>query len=156
MSPEDRLEALGLELPPPPQPVGSYTRAVRAGGLIFTAGQVPMTDGAMVFSGKVGRDLTVAEGYEAARLCALNVLSVLKAEVGRLDKVARLVRLTGYVCSADGFSEQAAVLNGASELFGEVLQERGLHARLAIGVVQLPLNAAVEIEVIGEIDSSSE
>ena len=152
MSPEDRLKALGLELPPAPQPVGSYTRAVRTGNLIFTAGQLPMANGAIAFSGKVGKDLTVAEGYEAAKLCALNVLSVLKAEVGALDNIVQLVRLTGFVGSADGFIEQAKVVNGASELFGEVLQERGVHARLAIGAAELPLGAAVELEVIAEVD----
>ena len=111
-----------------------------------------MAEGAIVFSGKVGKDLTVEEGYEAAKLCALNVLSVLKAEVGALDNIVQLVRLTGFVGSADGFIEQAKVVNGASELFGEVLQERGVHARLAIGAAELPLGAAVELEVIAEVD----
>lgn len=151
MSPEGKLAELGLELPSPPQPAGAYTRAVRTGHLIFVAGQLPTADGAIQFSGKVGKDLSVEEGYQAARLCALNALSVLKAESGSLDDIARIVRLGGFVCSADGFSGQAQVVNGASELFGEVLGEKGIHARLAIGVAELPLGAAVELEVIAEM-----
>ena len=151
MSAEEKLAALGLSLPEPPQPAGAYVRAKRAGDLIFVAGQIPMAGGEIQYSGKVGDDLTVEEGYEAARLCALNALSILKAEAGSLEKIAQLVRVAGFVCSADGFTDQPKVINGASDLFGEVLGERGAHARLAIGVKELPLGAAVEVEVIAEV-----
>ena len=151
MSAEDELRKLGLELPPPPPPAGSYTRAVRTGNLVFVAGQLPMQQGRIVFAGKIGRDLTEDEGYQAARLCMLNALSILKAEVGALDNIVQLVRLTGFVCSAEGFTDQPKVVNGASELVGEVLGNRGVHARLAVGVGELPLGAAVELEVIAEV-----
>jgi len=151
MSAEARLKALGLKLPTPPQPAGAYTRAVRTGSLIFVAGQLPMAEGEIKFSGKVGKDLNLEEGYQAARLCALNALSILKAEAGSLEDVAQVVRLGGFVCSADGFTEQARVVNGASDLFREVLGEQGIHARLAIGTSELPLGAAVELEVIAEL-----
>lgn len=152
MSAERKLAELGLELPPPPQPAGAYTRAVRTGNLVFVSGQLPTADGTIQFAGKVGRELSAEEGYQAARLCALNALSVLKAEAGSLDNIARIVRLGGFVCSVDGFTGQAQVVNGASELFGEVLGEKGIHARLAIGVAELPLGAAVELEVIAELE----
>ena len=150
MSAADRLAALGLELPVPPQPAGAYTRAVRAGDLIFVSGQLPLEDGKIKYAGMVGDQLSEAEGYAAARLCALNALSILQAEVGDLEQVGRIVRLGGFVCSAPGFSGQAAVVNGASELVYEVLQERGVHARFAVGAPGLPLNAAVELEVIAQ------
>ena len=104
-----------------------------------------------VGSGKVGADLTLEEGYEAARLCALNALAVLKAEAGSLENIAQLVRVAGFVCSADGFTDQPKVINGASELFAEVLGECGRHARLAVGVKELPLGSAVEVEVMAEV-----
>ena len=151
MSAEDRLKALGLELPALPHPAGSYTRAVRTGNLIFVAGQLPLKQGKIAFSGKVGKDLSVEEGYEAAKLCALNALSILKAETGALDNIVQVVRLTGFVCSADGFIDQPQVVNGASEFFAEVLGERGIHARLAVGASELPLGSAVELEVIAEV-----
>ena len=148
----ERLETLGLVLPQPPEPAGSYTRAVRTGNLMFVAGQLPLRDGVMVYSGRVGADLSIDEGYEAAKLCALNGLSVLDAELESLDAITRLVRLTGYVACAAGFEDQAKVVNGASEFFGEVLGERGVHARLAVGVVGLPLGAAAELEIIAEVE----
>ncbi|MFC1525383.1 RidA family protein [Candidatus Latescibacterota bacterium] len=150
MSTKDRLMELGLTLPPPPEPAGAYTRAVRVGELVFVAGQLPVVDGEVVFGGKVGGEVSVDEGYQASRLCALNALSILEAEAGGLDHIARIVRLTGFVCSADGFTQQAAVVNGASELMAEVFGQRGVHARLAVGVVGLPLGAAVELEVIAQ------
>ena len=151
MSAEEKIRELGLELPTPPQPAGSYTRAVRTGNLIFVAGQLPLKEGKMEFSGKIGKNLSAEEGYEASKLCALNALSILKAEVETLENIVRLVRLTGFVCSAEGFTDQPQVVNGASELFAEVLGERGVHARLAIGCNELPLGAAVELEVIAEV-----
>jgi enamine deaminase RidA (YjgF/YER057c/UK114 family) len=151
MGAEERLLALGLTLPEPPEPAGAYLRARRTGDLLFVAGQLPIAGGKMKYSGKVGKNLNLEEGYEAARLCALNALSVLKAELGSLDRIAHLVRVTGFVCSAEGFTDQAKVVNGASELFNEVLGESGRHARMAIGVNELPLGAAVELEVIAEV-----
>ena len=151
MSARERLEALGLALPAPPQPAGAYTRAVRTGNLIFVSGQLPLADGEMAYSGKLGQDLNVEEGYQACRLCALNALSVLAAETGSLDGIRQIVRLTGFVCSSDGFRDQAAVVNGASDLMKAVLEDRGVHARLAVGVAELPLGAAVELEVIAEV-----
>lgn len=150
MSAEDRLRELGLTLPELPQPAGAYVRATRAGNLIFVAGQLPLEKGEVRYSGKLGRDLEVEEGYAAARLCMLNALSILNAEAGSLDAV-RLVRLSGFVCSAEGFTGQAKVVNGASELAAAILGQRGVHARLAVGVVELPLGAAVELEVIAEV-----
>ena len=152
MSAEDRLKRLGLEIPDPPQPAGAYVRAVQTGNLLFAAGQLPLKAGEMAYVGKVGDELSVEEGYEAAKLCALNALSVLKAETGSLERVARIVRLCGFVCSAEGFTGQPGVVNGASDLFSEILEERGIHARLAVGVSELPLGAAVELEVIAEIE----
>ena len=151
MSAEDKLKALGLELPPPPQTAGAYRRSVRSGQLIFVAGQLPLADGEIQYSGQVGADLSVEEGYAAARLCMLNALSILKAEAGSLDAL-RLVRLGGFVASAEGFTGQAQVVNGASELAAEVLGEQGIHARLAVGATALPLGAAVELEVIAEVN----
>jgi enamine deaminase RidA (YjgF/YER057c/UK114 family) len=150
MSAKDRLASLGLVLPEPPAPAGAYTRAVRAGDLIFLAGQLPIERGKVTYVGKVGSTLSVEEGYDACRLCALNALSILEVEAGGLESV-RIVRMTGFVCSAEGFTDQPKVVNGASELMSAVLEERGIHSRLAIGVAELPLGAAVELEVIAEI-----
>ena len=151
MSVDVRLRELGIELPPPPQPAGAYTRAVRTGDLIFVSGQLPMAEGKIQFSGKVGTDLDIAAGQAASRLCAINALSILSAEAGSLENIARIVRLGGFICSAPGFTEQAQVMNGASELFREILGDRGVHARLAIGCSELPLGAAVELEVIAAV-----
>ena len=151
MSARDRLAELGLTMPAPPQPAGAYTRATRAGELIFVAGQLPLRDGGIAYAGKVGDDLSVGEGYAACQLCALNALSILEAEIGSLDEVKQIVRMSGFVCSATGFTEQAAVVNGASDLMKDVLGDRGVHARLAVGVSELPLGAAVELEVIAQV-----
>ncbi|MDE0965967.1 MAG: RidA family protein, partial [Candidatus Latescibacteria bacterium] len=124
-----------------------YTRAVKSGGLIFVSGQLPIADGKLQYAGTLGEDLDVEAGYAAAQLCALNALSVLNAETGNLDHVT-IVRLGGYVASASNFFEQAKVINGASDLMAEVLGDRGIHARLAVGAPSLPLGAAVELEVI--------
>lgn len=147
MSAEDKLRELGLQLPPPPQPAGAYTRAIKSMGLIFVSGQLPLAEGQIQYAGTLGVDLDVDAGYAAARLCALNALSVLKAEAGTLETVS-IVRLGGYVASATDFYDQAKVINGASDLMAEVLGDKGIHARLAVGVTSLPLGAAVELEVI--------
>ena len=151
MSPEDKLQEMGIELPPPPQPAGSYTRAVRQGGLVFVSGQLPLQGGELAYTGQVGAELGPEDGALAARLCAINALAVLKAELGGLEAIGRIVRLGGYIASAPGFYGQATVLNGASDFLAAVLGERGIHARLAVGVAALPLNAAVELEVIAGV-----
>ena len=151
MGAKDRLKKMGLSLPEPPQPAGSYTRAVRSGNLLFISGQLPIVKGVVQQGGIVGEDVTTDQGQEAARLCALNALSILEEEAGSLDCV-RIIRIGGYVCSAPGFTEQAQVINGASDLLAAILGERGVHSRLAVGVQALPLGASVELEVIAEVE----
>jgi enamine deaminase RidA (YjgF/YER057c/UK114 family) len=150
-SPEDRLHELGYELPPVPQPGGSYVPATLAGILVFTAGQVPFQGGELAKTGKVGDAVTLEEAQEAARLCALNALAAAAAEAGGLNNISRIVKVTGFVASAQGFNGQPQVLNGASDLLGEVFGEAGLHARSAVGVAELPLDAPVEVELVAEL-----
>lgn len=147
MTPEERLEKLGLSLQPIRSVAGNYVPSVRVGNLIFTAGQ-----GVDQYHGKVGRDLTLEEGYQAARQSMLNLLSVLKHELGELSRVKRVVKLLGFVNSTEDFTGQPKVMNGASDLLIEVFGERGKHARSAVGMAQLPNNTAVEIEMIVEIE----
>lgn len=149
--PENKLRELGLELPAVPKPAGSYVPAVRAGSLLFTAGQLPFENGELRFKGKVGDGVTPEEAREAARICALNALAAVAAEADGLSKIRRVVKVTGYVASAPGFNGQPAVLNGASDLLGEVLGDAGVHARSAVGVTELPLDAPVEVELIVEL-----
>ena len=153
MSREQRLTTLGLVLPPPPKPVASYVPAVRSGTLLFLSGILPMKDGKPAWTGKIGRELTVEQGAEAARLACLNALAVVKAEIGSLDAVSRIVRLGGHVASAEGFTQQPAVVNGASDLLVAIFGDAGRHARLALGAYELPLGAAIELELIVEIAS---
>ncbi|MBI3607816.1 MAG: RidA family protein [Nitrospirae bacterium] len=155
MSAEDQLRALGLELPSPPKPVASYVPAVQSGDLLFLSGILPMRDGKPAWTGKLGRELTVEQGAEAARLACLNALAVIKAHLGSLDRVARVVRLGGHVASAEGFTQQPAVINGASDLLVAVFGEAGRHARLALGAFELPLNAAIELELIVAVTSAA-
>jgi enamine deaminase RidA (YjgF/YER057c/UK114 family) len=131
--------------------VGNYVRAVRAGRLIFTSGQLPLREGALLATGLVGEDVPLVVAVAAARQAALNALAVLDAEAGGLDNIARIVRLNVFVASARGFVDQAAVANGASELLVQVLGEAGRHTRCAIGAAQLPLNAPVELDVVAEL-----
>lgn len=143
-----RLEEMELTLPVPPAPAGAYRRASQASGLVFVSGQLPIVDGRLAWQGAVGdRGLSVEAGRQAARQCALNALGVLAAEGCDLDRV-RIARMTGYVASTAGFVGQAQVVDGASELMADVLGEAGVHARVAVGVAELPLGAAVELEVI--------
>ena len=151
MSIEDHLRHLGYDLPPVARPAGSYVPAVRAGSLLFTAGQLPFKGGQLPYTGKVGRDVSVEEAKEAARLCTLNALAAVKAEAGSLDNGLRIAKVTGYVASAAGFNAQPEVLNGASDLLGDLFGERGIHARSAVGVAELPLDAPVEVELIVEL-----
>lgn len=151
MSVEARLASLGIVLPEAPRPVAAYMPGVIVDGLsrlLFTAGQLPFRDGTVAYRGKVGRDLGAEEGAEAARLCALNCLAVARATLGTLERVRRVVKVTGYVNSAPGFTGQPAVLDGASRLLVEVFGEAGRHARAAVGVSDLPLDAAVEVEMV--------
>ena len=146
-----RLAELGLQLPPIPKPQGSYVPAVRSGDLVFVAGQLPMRDGKLTCKGKVGRDVDVDQAREAARICFLNALAALASAGVDPGTVTRVVRLGGFVQCVDGFSEQPKVINGASDLCRAVFEEIGLHARAAVGVNALPLNAAVEIETVFEV-----
>lgn len=148
---EQRLKELGLTLPEPPTPLAAYAPSVRTGNLVFVSGQGPTKDGKPVYLGRVGADLTLEEGREAARLVILNALAVLKAEAGSLDNVARIVKLLGWVNSAPDFVEQPQVINGASELLEDVFGERGKHARSAVSAHTLPGGIAVEIEMIAEL-----
>ena len=149
---EAKLTALGYELPPPPEPVGNYLPAARSGSIMWLAGVGSrLTDGARI-SGKLGADLTVAQGYEAARWAALNLLSRMKAELGDLDRVSRILKVTGMVNSAPSFTQQAAVVDGASDLFVAVYGERGRHARSAPGMSALPGDIAVICDCVIEID----
>ncbi len=152
MQVEEKIIEMGLTIPEPPEPVGAYVPVVRTGKLIFISGQLPLKEGKLIYRGKVGRDLEVEEGYQAARLCVLNCLGVIKKAIGSLENIKRIIKVTGYVHSEDSFYEQPKVINGASDLLGELLAEKGKHARAAVGVNSLPLGAAVEITMIVEIN----
>ncbi|QQQ76710.1 RidA family protein [Saccharothrix sp. 6-C] len=145
-----RLAELGVELPEVAAPVAAYVPAARTGQLVFTSGQLPFVKGSLAATGKVGGDVSPEEAKAHARTCALNALAAIDALVG-LDKVVRVVKLVGFVASAEGFTGQPAVINGASDLLGEVFGEAGRHARAAVGVAELPLGAPVEVELIVEI-----
>lgn len=148
---ETRLKSHGHEIPPAPAAVGNYVPAIKTGNLVITSGQIPTVGKEVVFTGKVGHDVTEEQGQHAARLCALNALSQIKALIGNLDRVVRIVRVEGYVQSAAGFSRQPAVINGASDLIAEAFGEFGKHTRIAVGVSELPLNAAVELAIWAEV-----
>ena len=147
-----RLAALSITLPPVAAPVAAYAPAVRSGTLAYTSGQLPFVDGALTATGKVGADVPAEQAKDLARSCALNALAAVHALVG-IDAVVRVVKVVGFVASAPGFNGQPGVLNGASELLGEVFGEEGVHARSAVGVAELPLNAPVEVELIVELRS---
>jgi enamine deaminase RidA (YjgF/YER057c/UK114 family) len=149
---DSRLQALGIELPAPPPPAANYVPTVTSGKLVFVSGQVPMTKDGVKFVGKLGREFSVAEGQQAARICAINVLGALKAALGDLGRVARVVKVVGFVNAVPDFTEPHKVVNGASDLITEILGDRvGKHARSAVGMGTLPLGVAVEIEAIVEI-----
>lgn len=155
MHAERKLEALGLSLPPIPQPAANYVPLVRTGNLLFVSGHGPgvVTDGKLSFiQGKLGKDLDVEQGYDAARQVMLNVLQSVKQELGDLDKVKRVVKLLGFVNCTPDFPDQPKVINGASDLLVELFGERGRHARSAVGTQQLPFGIAVEIEMVVEVE----
>ncbi|MPZ84802.1 MAG: RidA family protein [Actinophytocola sp.] len=146
----DKLGELGIELPGVPTPAGAYVPAVRTGDLVYTAGQVPFVGGAIAATGKVGREISPEEAKGHARTCALNALAAVHDLVG-VDAIVKVVKVVGFVASAEGFTGQPAVVNGASELFGEIFGDAGKHARSAVGVAELPLGVPVEVELIVEV-----
>jgi enamine deaminase RidA (YjgF/YER057c/UK114 family) len=150
-SPEQRLAGLGLTLPAVTPPLAAYVPAVRSGGFVYTAGQLPVVDGQLLATGKVGAQVGAHEAAALARTCALNALAAAASVTGGLSGIRRIVKVTGFVASAPDFTAQAQVVNGASELFLEVFGEAGRHARSAVGMAVLPLDAPVEIELIAEI-----
>ncbi|MCG2720674.1 MAG: RidA family protein [Thermodesulfovibrionales bacterium] len=151
MSPEEKIKELGIELPVTPKPLGSYIPCTRTGNLLFLSGILPFRDGLITRTGRVGENITLNEARDDARTAAINALSVLKAYAGSLDKLTRCIKITGYVASSPGFTEQPKVLNAASDLLFEIFGEAGRHVRAAVGVNVLPLNASVEIEFIFEV-----
>ncbi len=153
MTPEEKLAQMGLSLPPAPPPVGSYVPVLRVGDLVFTSGQLPMQDGKLTVSGKVGSDVSLLKANDGARLAMLNALAQVAAIAGGLARVVRVVRVGVFVNSAPGFTEQAKVANAASDLLVGVFGEAGKHVRTSLGVNELPLNAAVEIELTVQMGS---
>ena len=146
----DRLAEIGIELPAVAAPVASYVPAVRSGSQVFTSGQVPIVEGALAASGKDGAEIGLEDAQKHARTCALNALAAVDALVG-VDSIVRVVKVVGFVASAEGFNGQPAVINGASDVIGEIFGEAGQHARSAVGVAELPLGAPVEVEMIVEV-----
>jgi enamine deaminase RidA (YjgF/YER057c/UK114 family) len=150
-TPEERLAELGLQVPDVAKPVAAYVPAVRSGNQVFTSGQLPMREGKLITTGKVGGEVSAEQAYECARQCALNALAAVRAEVGDLSAIKRIVKVVAFVASTPDFTGQPGVANGASELFGEVFGEAGQHARSAVGVPVLPLDAPVEVELLVEV-----
>jgi enamine deaminase RidA (YjgF/YER057c/UK114 family) len=150
-NPEARLAELGLSVPEVVAPVAAYVPSVRTGSLVYTSGQVPMRDGSLLHTGIVGAGVTPEDAYECARQCALNALAAVKAQIGDLTAVTRVVKLVGFVASTPDFTGQPQVINGASELLADVFGDAGQHARSAVGVAALPLGAPVEVELIVEV-----
>ncbi|HET6698921.1 MAG TPA: RidA family protein [Nocardioidaceae bacterium] len=150
-TPEERLAELGLSVPDVAKPVAAYVPALRTGNYVFTSGQLPMREGQLVTTGKVGGEVTPEEATECARVCALNALAAVRAEIGELSAIKRIVKVVAFVASTPDFTGQPGVANGASELFGEVFGDAGQHARSAVGVPVLPLDAPVEVELLVEV-----
>lgn len=150
MTANQRISDLGIVLPQVATPAGAYVPAVVSGNLVFTAGQIPLVDGKLAATGKVGKDLTAEQAKEIARICALNAVAAVKSVIGDLDRVKKVVKVVGFVASDPSFSQQPAVVNGASELLEQIFGEKGIHARSAVGVAVLPLDAPVEVELIVE------
>lgn len=148
---EKKLQEMGLAVPEAPKPVAAYVPGVKVGEFIYTSGQIPLVKGELKYKGKIGETVSVEDGYEAAKVCALNCLGVIKNLIGDLDKIEQVVKVVGFVNSADGFNMQPKVINGASELLGAVFGEKGAHARSAVGVNELPLDSACEVELIVKI-----
>ncbi len=153
MNYENRLQSLGHTLPPPPKPLASYVPVVRSGNLLFLSGILPLVGGKLTLTGKLGKELSIEQGQKAAQIAILNALSVIKAEVGSLNAIEKIVRLAIHVSSTPDFIQQSAVANGASDLLVQIFDSPGRHARLALGAVVLPLDAPVEVEMIVEVAS---
>ena len=151
MTPEERLAELGLAVPEVAKPLASYVPAVRSGQHVYTAGQLPLREGELITTGKVGGEVTEEQALECARQCGLNALAAVRAEVGELSAIKRVVKVVVFVASTPDFTGQPAVANGASDLFGEVFGEAGRHARSAVGVAALPRDAPVEVELVVEV-----
>jgi len=149
---EEKIKQLGITIPEAAKPLAAYIPALKVGNLIMTSGQVPIAAGVIKYQGKVGKNLTEEEAKEAAKLCAINCLSAVKSIIGNLDKIKRIVKLSVFVNSAEGFTAQPKVANGASEFIVEIFGDAGKHVRSAVGVSELPLNSAVEIEMIVEVN----
>jgi len=147
---EQKIESLGIKLPTPPTPAGSYVAVVRTGNLLYISGQIPMENGKVVFTGKVS-DENLETAQKSARMCAINILAQLKRELGDLEKVSKIVRISGFVNSVPGFSQHPKVINSASDLFFEIFGEKGKHSRIAVGVASLPLDSMTEIDAIVEV-----
>jgi enamine deaminase RidA (YjgF/YER057c/UK114 family) len=150
-TPEERIAARGLTLPTVPAPVAAYVPTVRTGSLVYTSGQLPFVEGSLPLTGKVGAEVSPDDAKSLAAQCALNALAAVKDEIGDLSRVVRVVKVVGFVASAPDFTGQPGVVNGASELLGDLLGDSGVHARSAVGVTALPLDAPVEVELIVEV-----
>ena len=151
MATSDRLVEMGLTLPEVAVPLASYIPAQRSGNMVYTSGQLPLVDGELIATGKVGADVDEATAIECARVCALNALAAIVSVVGDIDRVARVVKVVGFVASAPNFTGQPAIVNGTSNLLGEIFGDAGVHARSAVGVAVLPKDAPVEVEMIVEV-----
>ncbi len=149
---DTKIQMLGLVLPKIPTPLASYVPAKQSGKLVFTAGQLPLVEGDLVSKGLLGQDVLVEEAHKAAQICTLNALAAIKGVIGDLDRINQVVKVVGYVASTSTFTQQPAIINGASELLLEIFGEAGKHARSAVGMAVLPLNASVEVELIVEVD----
>ena len=147
---EEKLESIGIKLPVPPTPAGSYIPVTRAGNLLYVSGQIPVQDGKVIFSGKVSDD-KIEIAQDSAKICAINILAQVKREIGDLDKISKIIRLSGFVNSAPDFYQHPKVINAASDLLFEIFGEKGKHSRIALGVASLPLNAMTEIDAIIQI-----
>jgi enamine deaminase RidA (YjgF/YER057c/UK114 family) len=147
---EEKIKSIGIKLPTPPSPAGSYIPVVKSGNLLYVSGQIPMEDGKVAFTGKVS-DGNIETAQKSARICAINILAQLKKELGDLEKISKIVRLSGFVNSVPEFTQQPKVINAASDLFYEIFGECGKHSRIAVGVSSLPLNSMTEIDAIIEI-----
>ena len=147
---EEKIKALGIKLPVPPNPAGSYIPVVKSGKLLFVSGQIPLEDGKIGHTGKVS-DANIEDAKKSARICAINILAQLKKELGDIEKISRIVKLSGYVNSSPEFTQHPKVINAASDLFYEIFGENGKHARIAVGVSSLPLNSMTEVDAVVEI-----
>ena len=147
---DEKIKSLGINLPIPPSPAGSYIPVVKSGNLLYVSGQIPMEDGKVVFTGKVS-DTNIETAQKSARICAINILAQLKKELGDLEKISKIVRISGFVNSIPEFTQQPKVINAASDLFYEIFGECGKHSRIAVGVSSLPLNSMTEIDAIVEM-----